>query len=169
MKRWYCLVTRPNQELKAQAQLEFRNYEVYLPMAFADKRTGKRNYKELRPLFPRYLFVFMGKMDSWYTITNTPGVAGIIKLNMDGGGYLCPTPINTTIIDALKAHEDAEGIHMTYYGYKPKDPIRVKSGPFEDFLGNILSLKSEDRVIALLTIMNRQVPVEFGYHEVVPV
>src|SRR5258707_207468 len=75
---WYAVCTRHQHEKVVARILEYKNYEVFLPLCKARRRWQDR-IKELSvPLFPGYLFVQAGS-ERWLQILTTAGVSSIVS------------------------------------------------------------------------------------------
>ena len=48
-----------------------------------------------------------------------------------------PAPISEVVIEEIRGRVDATGIVKMKFDLRPNDPVRVKSGPFPGFSGNI--------------------------------
>lgn len=80
---WACIVTHPQAERWAEANLRRIGYEVFLPLyavLVRDPVLHTRTLQALKPLFPRYMFVrFDHKSESWSPVRASPGVADILR------------------------------------------------------------------------------------------
>ncbi|HDY88607.1 MAG TPA: hypothetical protein ENH82_10935 [bacterium] len=174
MKSWYALQCRFQQELKTKDALTARGYEVYLPLTLTDKRriTTYATFKNLtEPLFNGYLFIQMSEgLDDFRPITEVQGVTNVVKMSEREDGYLYPTVIPDEIIEALKAHEDGQGIHSCHkVDYEQGDEIRVVRGAFKDLPGEIYSNDKDMRVVVLIELFNAIKKVEIEHRDIEPV
>src|SRR5262245_35635693 len=55
--RWYLAHSRPNNERKAEFNLNVQGFTTFLPQIEKTIRHARRLQAVRRPLFPRYLFV----------------------------------------------------------------------------------------------------------------
>ncbi len=176
MNQWYALQCRFQQERKTKEALIARHYEVYLPLALIDKRKNRRitTYATLEPitevLFPMYLFFQMDEgEDDFYRVSNCPGVTNIVRMTVREDGHKYPTVIHNSIIELLKSHEDAQGIHSCHKAdYEKGDQIRVVNGAFKDFPGEIYSNDKDRRVFILVELFNAIKQIEVDYRDIEP-
>ncbi len=150
---WYLVHTKPLKELLAATMLEERLEDavVYLPQI----RQPFRGRVELRPFFPRYLFVALpeDRPDQLHRIHWTPGVHRLVRF----GGV--PATVDETIVQAIRdeveAIEAAGGLPPRRY--RPGEWARLLSGPLRDQPVKVLRhLSPADRVEVLLELLGRQ-------------
>lgn len=155
-QRWYVVQSQPNAEAKAATHLIRQGFATYLPRYLKRRRHARRVETVSASLFPRYLFVGIDlNVQRWRSIFSTVGVSRLVC-----HGEL-PTPIASSVIEALKAREDGGG--FIQLDQRPKfrrgDKIRVTDGAFAECLGLYESMKDSDRVAILLDLLGRKVRV----------
>lgn len=105
VRRWSVVVSHPNAERLAKANLENQGFEVYLPLAVSAKPRTPRNPEgglSVRPFFPRYMFVRLNpEIDRWRAIFSTIGV----KSMMVAGEK--PLAVKDRIVDEIRGREEA--------------------------------------------------------------
>ena len=145
-------MTKPNCENTAAVNLERQGYSKYLPR-FKTVKPDKTVL--IKPLFPRYLFVFIEKY--WSTIRSTRGVANIL-LGNEGPAY-----VPTRIIDNLRAREGKDGFFALYNSGQERfcrgDTVKTVTGPLA---GQILiydTMPAKARVRVLANLLGSQVPI----------
>lgn len=158
MNLWYVIQTKPKKELEAESYLSTKGVEIFNPLmeTFA-LRNGGMN-KELKPLFPGYLF---GKFDleqNYPLVRWARGVKNVLGF----GGY--PTPISEEVVRIIKERTDSQGIVRVKHHFEPNDVIRMKTGPLKDLLGVFERwLSDSERVRILLSLIGYQPVVEMHY------
>ncbi len=158
MDLWYVIQTKPKKEGEAESYLSTRGVEMFSPLmeTFA-LRNGKMN-KELKPLFPGYLF---GKFDLEQNYPLVRWARGVKKI-LGFGGY--PTPVSEEVIEIVKERTDTQGVVRVKHHFEPNEVVRIKTGPLKDFLGIFERWVSDsDRVRILLNLMGYQPAVEIHY------
>ena len=156
---WFVIQTKPKKEGEANSYLSMKGVEIFSPqMENFLLRNGSLS-KELKPLFPGYIF---GKfvLDSDYSLVRWGrGVKKVLGL---GGDY--PTPISEEVVEIIKRRTDSYGIVRKSYHFEANDKVRIKSGPLRDLLGIFERWVSEsDRVRVLLNLIGYQPAVEMHY------
>lgn len=168
--RWYVVHTYSGYENKVKANLEKRVesmqmegqiFKVFVPMEEQiEVKEGKRRIIQ-RKIFPGYVLVqLILTDDSWYVVRNTPGVTGFVG----SGGK--PTPLDQAEVESILRQM---GIDRP----KPKidfeigESVKVRSGPFEGFVGVIDDINAEKgKVKVLVSMFGRETPVELDFSQV---
>jgi len=164
--RWYVIHTYSGYENKVKANLEktVENrsmqdaiLEVSVPMEeYIEKRNGKLK-RSLRKVFPGYVLVKMIMNDeSWYVVRNTRGVTGFV------GPASKPVPLTNEEIRSMGVEET-----FVVVDFKEKDSVKVISGPFENFIGNIEEINMDkQKVKVLISMFGRETPVELEFSQI---
>src|SRR5262245_32722862 len=96
--RWYLIHCKPRQDERALENLERQNFHCYRPVRRVERSRDGRKYAAAEPLFPRYLFIRLDRLnDNWYLIRSTRGVNRIVRFNE------YPVPVSDEIIDGIRA------------------------------------------------------------------
>jgi transcriptional antiterminator NusG len=176
---WYVVHTQSGYEKKVSANLHARIqsmnmedqiFEVVIPMEeVVEFKNGKKQNVQ-RKVFPGYILVRCNMSDqSWYCIRNTPGVTGFVGQSDRGQK---PTPLGRRDVRnflAVKTGGEAEAAARA----KPKldfaegESVRVKEGPFADFLGTIAEINADHmKLKVLVNIFGRETLVEMDFSQV---
>ncbi len=168
-RSWFVLHTYSGYENKVKANLEKRVesmgmqdkiFQVLVPMEEEyEFKEGKKRITQ-KKIFPGYVLVDMLiDDDSWYVVRNTPGVTGFV------GPSSRPIPL---------AEEEVENImkKMGLGAARPKvsfdigQSVRIVSGPFENFVGNIeeVSLDRGKAKVAV-SMFGRETPLELEFSQ----
>lgn len=168
-RSWFVVHTYSGYENKVKANLEKRVesmgmqdkiFQVLVPMEEEyEFKDGKKRITQ-KKIFPGYVLVDMlMDDDSWYVVRNTPGVTGFV------GPSSRPIPL---------AEEEVENVmkKMGLGAARPKvsfaigQSVRIVSGPFENFVGNIEEV-SLDRGKAKVTVsmFGRETPLELEFSQ----
>lgn len=131
MKEWYAVQTKPRREFYASSALDFvASVQTYLPILRV-KPVNPRARKT-RPFFPGYLFVCADLEQVGLSVLRwTPGVAQVVCCGSK------PVAIPDRVIEKIRLRvdmvqqEDPFGLGRFSQG----DRVRIKEGPFEDFVG----------------------------------
>ncbi len=160
MKYWYLIQAKPRQENRAKENLERQGYTVYLPIARIRRQRRGKVHSAFGPMFPMYLFIFLGDgIDDWGPIRSTAGVSKLVKFGQ------IPARVPGTLIDALKAREDASGIQvLPEKMYQVGDRVRISEGPFEGYEAVIFAKSARERTILLLKVIENYIKLELDSH-----
>ncbi len=169
-KQWYVIHTYAGYENKVKANLEKRVdsmnmgeniFRVIVPMEDeVQVKDGKKKVTK-RKVYPGYVLVEMIMTDdSWYVVRNTPGVTGFV------GTGSKPVPLRD---------EEAKQILKLMGVIDPKvrisfmvgENVRVSSGPFENFVGNVEEIyPDKGKLKVMVSMFGRETPVELEFSQV---
>jgi transcriptional antiterminator NusG len=173
---WYVVHTYAGYENKVKANLESRIhtmqmedkiFDVHIPMEdVMEIKSGKKQVVQ-RKVFPGYLLVKMVyDNDSWYVVRNTPGVTGFVA----AGTGTKPTPLSRREVEKILAVKREEAKPQFRLGFAVDDVVRIISGPFADFTGTISEINvDQSKLKVLVSIFDRETPVELGFDQVAKV
>jgi transcriptional antiterminator NusG len=175
---WYVVHTQSGYEKKVKSNIESRItsmnmedsiFEVLIPMEdVVEFKNGKKVVVQ-KKVFPGYLYLRCFLDDrSWDVIRNTPGVTGFVGT----GGK--PIPLSRSDVEnALTMPEEDDAAEGPAKRQRPKleyevgESVRVKTGPFADFSGQIAEINEDQlKVKVLVNIFGRETPVELEFAEV---
>lgn len=168
-RKWYVVHTYSGQEYKVKEKLDKRVekmnmsdkiFQVLVPTeAVMETKSGKRTVTQ-KKVFPGYILVEMDfDEDSWYVVRHTPGVTGFV-----GGSK--PIALSgdevQKIIEKLKTEKP-----RPKFDFEIGETIRIVSGPLVDFYGTVIETNPEQQKLkVLVTIFERETPVELGFDQV---
>ncbi|MBD3646261.1 MAG: transcriptional activator RfaH, partial [Pseudomonadales bacterium] len=79
MKNWYVVQCKPNQDARAQENLNNQAFETFRPLARVRRRCRGQLKSAIESLFPRYLFIHLDEQEEdWGPIRSTRGVANLV-------------------------------------------------------------------------------------------
>jgi transcriptional antiterminator RfaH len=166
MKHWYAVYTQPRNEIRAYEHLARQNFEVFLPRYLKRRSHARRVTTVPAPLFPRYLFVAFDAADAqWRAIRSTRGVIDMVRNGVD------PVPVPESVINEIRRRSDAEGfvVLAKHLDLKRGARIRIDTGAFSEIEAIFEANRDEDRVVALMSLLGREVLVQVPIGAVVPV
>lgn len=164
--RWYVVHTYSGHENKVKVNIEKmvenrgmqdRILEIVVPTE--DRIEIKNGEKKIKTkkMFPGYVIIKMVVTnESWYLVRNTQGVTGFVGQGSD------PIPLTDEEITRM-------GIEKVYIDLdvKPGDTVRVISGLFEGFMGEVLDVSKEKQVLTVkVSMFGRDTPVELEFGQV---
>lgn len=161
-------VKRALEDRIKSASLEGCFGEILVPSEQVNERRGKKTIKTTKKFFPGYIFVEMElTKPAWHLVKNTPKVSGFL-----GGNT--PRPVPQTQMDKMlgKTQPEAQAApeipeELPDVVYAVGDSVRVKSGAFANFSGDIEEVNVDKRKIWLsVSIFGRPTRVEVDFAEV---
>ena len=170
---WYSLrvisgkeqATKENILREAEeASIEKDIEEVFLPYEkVIEVRNNKKRVKE-KMFFPGYILINMEMNNqSKYVVENTPGVLSFV-----GPKGSDPVPLKDKEIKRIFGEvADKEGRELITTSYKIGDNVKVISGPFIDFTGNVEEVNDEkQKVKVVVSIFGRPTSVELDCFQI---
>ncbi|ALA52744.1 transcription termination/antitermination protein NusG [Shouchella clausii] len=172
-KNWFVVHTYSGYENKVKANLEKRVesmemtdhiFRVLVPVEEETEIKNGKTKQVSRKVFPGYVLVEMVMTDdSWYVVRNTPGVTGFVG---SAGAGSKPTPLMPDEVERIlkqmgvvEAQEEVD--------FELKESVKVKSGPFADFVGTIEEIQVEKRKLKVhVNMFGRETPVELEFGQV---
>jgi len=168
--RWYVIHTYSGYENKVKANLEKRVesmqmggqiFKVFVPVEEQiEVKDGKRRIVQ-RKIFPGYVLVQMIMTDdSWYVVRNTPGVTGFV------GAGVKPTSLDQAEVERILRQMGIER-PKPKIDFEIGESVKVRSGPFEGFVGVIDDINAEKgKIKVLVSMFGRETPVELDFSQV---
>ena len=169
-KRWYIVHTYSGHENKVKVNLEKRIeymnmgdkiFRVEVPQKTVTKvKDGKKQDRDEK-IFPGYVLVEMiMDDDSWYVVRHTAGVTKFV------GTSKKPIPAKDSEIKKI-IHRVQTQTTKIELDVKVGDKVRIISGPFADFIGDITEVyPDKSKLRATVSIFGRETPVELEYKQI---
>ncbi len=169
-KQWFVIHTYSGYENKVKANLEKRVesmnmedkiFRIMVPVEDEIQvKDGKKKTLK-RKVFPGYVLVEMNMTDdSWFVVRNTPGVTGFV------GTGAKPVPLHEAEINQILKQMGVEE-PKARIDVEVGETIRVTSGPFENFIGNVDEINTEKaKIRVLVSMFGRETPIELEFHQV---
>jgi len=158
MINWYVIQTKPKKEEEAKSYLMIKGLEIFNPLMETFPFRNGRIEKELKPLFPSYIFAKFDIDQNYNLVKWARGVKKIL-------GYgETPSPISEEVVEMIKKRSDENGMFRKKYHFVANEAVRIKSGPLRDLLGIFEGwMPDRVRVKILLDLIGYQPAVELHY------
>ncbi|SDN59560.1 transcription antitermination protein nusG [Fictibacillus solisalsi] len=173
-KNWYVVHTYSGYENKVKTNLEKRvesmgmSDKIFRVLVPVEEETEVKNGKTktaMKKVFPGYVLTEMVMTDdSWYVVRNTPGVTGFVG---SAGAGSKPTPLLPEEVEHILKGMGMEEPRIEV-DYELKEAVKVKEGPFADFVGTIEEIDPTKRKLKVhVNMFGRETPVELDFNQVV--
>ena len=161
LQRWYALYVRSRHEKSVSAQLETKDYEVFLPLYRVRHRWADRWKTVSLPLFPGYVFC---RFDA---ATRSPvlGTSGVIDVIRMGGE---PAPVETSEIEAVRLAVNSPLSVEPHASLVRGQRVTVRGGPLKGLAGTLLDVRKTIRLAISVELLCRSVVVEIERDWVAP-
>ena len=154
--RWYVAQIKPNDFARAEANLGRQGFETFMPLRSRTVRHARQMRDVLRPVFPGYLFVKFGsERADWRKINSTLGVSKLIS--SEAGK---PTPVPNSLMAGLRARCDNCQVLKPLDDFCTGERVRMLSGAFADFIGEIEEMVPNDGVRLLFELMGQTTRID---------
>ncbi len=153
-KNWYVLYTSPRAEKVVQQELDFRGYEVFLPIT-KKLRVWKNRQKKMvdQVLFPSYIFVHTEER-YLHKICQTPKIMTFINC----GGKA--SKINIKCIEGIKQMLNLKQEISVEANFSEGEEVRIIQGPLMGYEGVLIKQKSKTRFGIRLQEINQTVFID---------
>lgn len=150
---WYAVRVRNQHEDIVARHLLSRELECFLPM-YKEKRQWSDRIKEIDvPLFAGYVFCQFSLANRLLALT-APGVLHIVGIGKN------PCPIDddemTALQTAVKSGLPTRPTPFLEVGHK----VRLEHGPLSGVEGILLEIRSQQRIVLSINLLQRSVAVE---------
>ncbi|NKB17479.1 MAG: transcription termination/antitermination protein NusG [Pseudanabaena sp. CRU_2_10] len=179
---WYVVQVASGCEKRVKTNLEQRvktldvqekiiQIEIPQTPTIKLKKDGSRQSAQEK-VFPGYVLIRMHMDDdAWQVVKNTPHVINFVGTEQKrhygrGRGHVTPRPIGNAEAERI-FRVTAEQEPVVKVDMAAGDKIKVLSGPFKDFEGEVIEVSPErSKLKALLSIFGRDTPVELEFNQI---
>lgn len=170
--KWYAVRIISGHENKVKAYLDneirsekledkIRNVLIPLEKIF-EVKGGKKKIK-LKNFLPGYILIEADLDDKIRDfVSKTPSIINMVGSKSIKGKRLDPIALKANEVKRIKSILNEEGSEKKMdIQLKLGDPVKVTSGPFNNFSGNILEINLEKlKVKVMVSIFGRKTPIE---------
>ena len=148
---WYVLMTKPQQEWRAEENLKNQGYITFLPVIDCHKISRGKKVVKVEPLFFRYIFVQLDlQKDNLSKIRYTRGVGDFIRFGNRFG------TVSDELVQLLR---DRCGIGGEIRSNLPQkgEEVEVLEGPYKHISAIYDCPDGDQRSIVLVTLLEKSV------------
>ena len=153
LNSWLVLRTKSRHEGKVESDLHEKQITAYLPRQRVVKRSKGQKRVVERPLFPGYVFV-QPRVEQFEKIRYIRGSCGFVFAGTK------PATMPQSDLDAVRVLVDSGAALTVATDLVPGQRVRVVSGPFAGASGELVRIKSRDRLVINAQALNSSVSVE---------
>ena len=167
--RWYLVQCKANAAQIAVRNLENQSFGTFLPLQEITKRKGKIFHRQIRPLFPGYIFVQLHPdQGPWRQVNSTRGVIRLVCLGAE------PSVVSIELVETLMARCDKQSILRQTSEKEPSqlhagNQVQVTQGPFSGFITTITDIQPNNRINVLIEIMGQTTKVAINAGALQPI
>jgi transcriptional antiterminator NusG len=156
---------KANLEKRVESMgMEDKIFRVLVPMEEEIVNKDGKKKSVMRKVYPGYVLVEMIQTDdSWYVVRNTPGVTGFVGSTGSGSK---PTALLPEEVEQILRHMGIQE-PKPKLDFELKESVRVKVGPFANFVGTIEEIMPEKGKLKVhVNMFGRETPVELEFTQV---
>jgi transcription antitermination factor NusG len=159
--KWFALRIKPRREQVVADALRAKGYEPFLPLHRERRRWSDRVTIVDTPLFPGYVFCRFD-VTRRFPILATPGVMHVVSTAKT------PDPIDDEEIDSVRVLVSS-GLQVEPWPHLHIGRrVQIIAGPLAGARGILVSVKSQNRLVVSLTLLQRAVAVDMPESSVWP-
>ena len=150
---WFLAYTKPNQENKANRNLENQGFKTFLPKIALSQIKPKG--KKLIMMFPRYIFIRIDSNDPRWINQAEGHLKRLIGHLIKFGKKIMPVP--DEIIQSIKEKLNEHDVYIeesSEIEYKEGEIFFIKTGQLKNQEAIFLSKKGKERVNVLIKLIN---------------
>jgi len=176
--KWYAVRIISGHENKVKAYLdnEIRNEKledkirnVLIPLEKIFEVKGGKKKVKLKNFLPGYILIEADLDDKIRDfVSKTPSIINMVGSKSVKGKRLDPIALKPSEVKRIKSILNEEGDEKKLdIQLNTGDPVKVTSGPFNNFSGNILEVNLEKlKVKVMVSIFGRKTPIELELTQV---
>lgn len=154
--KWYVAQLKPNGFAKAVTNLDKQGFQTFMPLRRKTVRHARQMREVLRPVFPGYLFIRFGaERSDWRKINSTFGVSRLISFEK-----ALPAAVPDALMAGMQARCDAGQVLQPLDDLQAGEEVKMLSGAFADFVGEIETFVADDCVRLLFDFMGQVTRVD---------
>jgi len=150
---WLVLRTRSHHENTVESCLEQKAISAFLPRQNVVRRRKDRKVVVRIPLFPGYVFV-RPRLDQYEKMRYIPGSCGLVF----AGGK--PAVMLDRDLEAVKILVRSGAALAANPRLLPGQRVEVLAGPFMGIQGELVRVKSQERLVINVHLLSSSVSVE---------
>jgi len=125
---WYAIHTHPQQELRAEVNLNLFSIQTFYPQIHK-KHGDEAHSSAAEPLFPGYLFARFNLQASLHNITFTRGVHNVVHFGNRA------SVVDDDVIAIIQSRLEEDNFIRLEKAPAIGDTVEITSGPFANFTG----------------------------------
>jgi transcriptional antiterminator RfaH len=149
---WLCVMCKARQENTAEYNLKRQGFQVYLPTVPEIERNQGRITKNIKAMFPGYLFIEADlESQDLSVIRSTLGCIALLRRGAHPA--VVPQQVMTSIVEAETV---LQGRSENDQGFTPGAHYELLGHGFQGHTATFLALEGKERARVLLTLLNSQ-------------
>ena len=161
---WLCVMCKTQQEFIAEDNLKRQGFTVYLPTAPNKSRKQGRVTRDIKAMFPGYLFIEADlEHQDLSVIRSTLGCIALLRQGVHPA--VVPKQVMASIVEAEAV---LRGQFNSDQGFTPGARYELLEQGFQGHTATFLALEGKERARVLVTLLNSQQEVKVPIHRLGP-
>ena len=143
---WFAIQAKPGQEQIAERVVRSMDLETFFPRRRHESFARCAWRREVRPLFPGYLFARFSPIRDLHAVRYSRGVCRVV------GAGATPVPVEDEIIIEMRKRLDSDGcVRLETRSWRMGEAVSMLEGPLRGWTGIFeRELDDRQRVVILL-------------------
>jgi|SRR5579863_1699751 len=155
---WYLLYTRPKFERKVSITLADLKIENLLPVTEEMRASRNRRRKVYTLLFPRYVFVRLDALETYYKSLAVDGVSNFVRFGKEWALVKESVISNLQIINGKR-----EEIEVLDRHFSPSEQLVINSGPFKGLQCELIQINGKRKGLVRVSLLQRSILVSLNW------
>jgi len=159
---WYAIQVRPKSERMVAQVLTGKGYEVFLPLCLLRRRWSDRVTYVEQPVISNYVFCQLSDRAVAPVVT-TPGVIRFVG---------CGRSLYPIAADEMEALQRIDAFRLRAEPWPclhEGQLVEILDGPLRGIRGRLIKVKSADRLVITVSLLQRAVSVEVNVGSALPI
>ena len=158
---WYAVYIKSRAEKKAQAELQFKEIESFLPLQRKLRQWSDRKKWVEMPLIPGYLFVHISRKE-YDAVLQSNFIVSYVRFE----GTAATIPDNQIEYLKLMLKQDNLNIEISHETFEPGQIVDVVAGPLIGLRGKLVRFKGKEKVAIELEQLGYSALVEIETQDI---
>jgi transcriptional antiterminator RfaH len=149
---WYLIYTKPHHEKKVHTSLTELNVNSFLPTKKTLRTWHDRKKYIDEPLFPSYVFIYLGDMQAYYEGMNTEGSLYYVR----SGKKIAR--VDESIVNNIKLLVDkGNEIEVSDKSFHPGQQLFIREGPLTGLSCEMIQLDGTRKILVRVHLLQRNI------------
>jgi len=149
---WFVIYTRPRHEKKVEDQLKENEIKSFCPVKNEIRTWSDRKKVVQTPLFPSYIFVYIQKMEEYFTTASLEGVIYFLKSGKE------VSRIDEKIINNIQQLVNfGDDLNVVDNRFARGQKLLIQKGPLTGKYCDFVEINGSKMAVVYLEILQRSI------------
>jgi len=161
---WYLIYTKPRHEKKVHTFLADRGINSFLPMTRKLSMWHDRKKLINVPLFPSYVFIYLGSIQYYYAALDVEGSLYYVKTGKE------VARVNDTVVNSIRlAIDSAREIEVSDMRFQPGRKLVISKGALTGLSCEVVRYNGNEKLLVRVDLLQRNILVTVPEDNVIAV